>query len=83
MHKIICIFFLIVFAFLTGISHAGNPGIGVARQIAEKTGFYFGISYSLFRLDESDIENSGGTPVFYPSSETEMILGVFNLTHSF
>jgi hypothetical protein len=60
-----------------------DGGIGAARQIADNTGFYFGISYSLFRLDESDIEHSGVTSVIYPASRTEMIVGVFNLTHSF
>ena len=60
-----------------------DGGVGLARQIADNTGFYFGISYSLFRLDESDIEHSRGTSVIYPASRTEMKVGVFNLTHSF
>ncbi len=60
-----------------------DGGVGAARQIADNTGFYFGISYSLFELDESDIEISGGTPVIYPASRTEMIVGVFNLTRWF
>lgn len=60
-----------------------DGGVGAARQIADNTGFYFGISYSLFKLDESDVEQSRGTAVIYPASKTEMIVGVFNLTHSF
>jgi len=60
-----------------------DGGVGAARQIADNTGFYFGISYSLFKLDESDIEQSRGTSVIYPATRTEMIVGVFNLTHSF
>jgi hypothetical protein len=60
-----------------------DGGVGAARQINENTGFYFGISYSLFRLDESDIEQSGGTAVMYPASKTQLVVGVFNLTHSF
>ncbi|UCH80621.1 MAG: hypothetical protein JSW20_12910 [Nitrospiraceae bacterium] len=60
-----------------------DGGVGAAAQIADSTGFYFGISYSLFRLDESDIENSRGRPVIYPASRTQIVVGVFNLTHWF
>jgi hypothetical protein len=60
-----------------------DGGVGVARQVAANTGFYFGISYSLFKLDESDIENFEGTPVIFPETSTQLIIGVFNLTHSF
>lgn len=60
-----------------------DGGIGLARQLGPRTGLYFGISYSLFKLRESDRELSGNTAVIYPESETEMKIGVFNLTHSF
>ncbi len=60
-----------------------DGGVGAARQITDNTGFYAGISYSLFRLDESDVEQSAGIAVMYPASTTQLVVGVFNLTHSF
>jgi hypothetical protein len=60
-----------------------DGGVGAARQINDNTGFYVGVSYSLFELDESDVEQSGGRAVIYPESKTQLVVGVFNLTHSF
>jgi hypothetical protein len=58
-------------------------GIGAAREIFQNTGFYFGGSYTLIKLQESDVMRSGSLQAVFPESRTEIITGVVNLTYSF
>jgi hypothetical protein len=60
-----------------------DGGLGLARSISDQVNFYIGGSYSLFRLDESDVEQRGSIRAVYPESKTQLFVGVFNLTYHF
>ncbi|MBI4844759.1 MAG: hypothetical protein HY809_10680 [Nitrospirae bacterium] len=56
-----------------------DGGIGLAIEVAANLGLYAGISYSLIKLDE----NNGSSALTFPGSETEILLGMLNVTYSF
>jgi len=60
-----------------------DAGLGIAYEVWEKTSLYLGGSYTLLKLDQSDIMRSGSIQAVFPESETEIIAGVVNLTYSF
>lgn len=60
-----------------------DAGIGAARAINKNMSFYIGGSYSLIKLNESEIKQSGLIRAVFPESRTEMIIGVANLSYSF
>lgn len=60
-----------------------DTGLGIARKIAHNVNFYFGGSYTLLKLKQSDIMQSGSIQAVYPESKTEIMLGMVNLTYAF
>ncbi len=60
-----------------------DMGLGLAREISPGVNFYFGGSYSLFNLKESDIMQKGSIQAVYPGSRIEIIAGMLNLTFAF
>ncbi|NOZ67861.1 MAG: hypothetical protein GXP46_01105 [Deferribacteres bacterium] len=60
-----------------------DTGFGLAREIYRGVNFYFGGSYSLFDLNESDIIQKDSIQAVYPGSRIEIIAGMLNLTFAF
>ncbi len=60
-----------------------DTGLGIAREITHNVSFYFGISYTLLKLEQSDIMQSGSIQAVYPESKAEIVLGMVNLTYAF
>jgi hypothetical protein len=60
-----------------------DTGLGIAREIAHNVSFYFGGSYTLLKLEQSDIIQSGSIQAVYPESKIEIVLGMVNLTYAF
>jgi len=60
-----------------------DTGVGLAREIYRGVNFYFGGSYSLFDLRESDIMQRDSVRAVYPGSRIEIIAGMLNLTFAF
>ncbi len=56
-----------------------DMGLGIAKSVSEKVGFYAGGSYTLVKLDKSD-ERQGFVS---PDSRMQIIVGVINLTYAF
>lgn len=57
-------------------------GLGISRQITQNMNFYTGLSYTLIKLKE-DVKKSGSQVGVFPNSETEMVVGMVNLTYAF
>lgn len=60
-----------------------DMGIGIARNVAKNINFYAGFSYTLIRLQKSDIRKGGSIQAVFPESKMEIMAGVINLTYSF
>lgn len=65
-----------------------DVGVGLARSITDKIGFYIGGSYSSIKLDESDVKRTTDSDgnivdVVFPNSRTQITAGVVNLTYAF
>jgi hypothetical protein len=60
-----------------------DGGAGVAYQINERLNFYAGFSYTLLRLDESDVIEKSSILAVFPESRTEIRVGMLNLTYVF
>ncbi|GBE06104.1 hypothetical protein BMS3Abin10_01748 [bacterium BMS3Abin10] len=60
-----------------------DTGLGLSREVAENVNFYFGGSYSLLKLEQSDIMQKGSIQAVYPGSKTEIMAGMVNLTFGF
>lgn len=58
-------------------------GLGIAREIAKNMGFYLGGSYTLLKLNQSDIMSDGSVQAVFPDSKTEIMVGVVNVTYAF
>jgi len=65
-----------------------DMGAGIARRLTENMNFYFGVSYTLIELDESEVERNVvqdgvARDVVFPNSKTQMTVGIVNLTYAF
>lgn len=60
-----------------------DGGIGIAYQIADRWNLYTGFSYTLLKLDESDIIEKDSALAVFPESRTEITVGMVNLTYAF
>ena len=60
-----------------------DMGVGIARNITDKSGFYVGISYTLLELDESDIILNSSVRAIFPQSRVEILTGMVNINYSF
>jgi hypothetical protein len=60
-----------------------DMGLGVVREMAKNLNFYVGGSYTLLKLDQSDIMQSGSIQAVFPNSKTEIMVGVVNLMYAF
>ena len=60
-----------------------DMGIGISREIEKNLKFYIGGSYTLLKLSQSNIMSDGSVRAVLPSSKTEIIIGVVNLTYAF
>ncbi len=60
-----------------------DMGAGIAHELTKNMNFYAGISYSLIKLDESDVLSRNMLQAVFPESEMEILVGVVNLTYSF
>jgi len=60
-------------------------GLGIARKITDRISFYAGGSYTFLELDQSSVEFSAVKSEYavFPESETELIVGVINVTYAF
>ncbi len=58
-------------------------GFGIARELTEKINFYIGGSYTLLKLDQSDIITEGSTRAVFPDSKMEILAGMVNLRYAF
>lgn len=64
-------------------------GLGVARKITGNLNFYIGGSYTLIKLDESEVKRNVTVQagrkedVVFPDTETQIIVGVMNLIYAF
>ncbi|MBI5049878.1 MAG: hypothetical protein HZC11_03150 [Nitrospirae bacterium] len=58
-------------------------GVGIASEIKKNLKFYIGGSYTLLKLNQSDILSDSSVRAVFPNSKTEMIIGVVNLTYTF
>ncbi|MBI5409658.1 MAG: hypothetical protein HZA14_09865 [Nitrospirae bacterium] len=60
-----------------------DVGAGIARELIKNVNLYLGGSYTLIELKESDIERDDSVQAVFPESETQIIVGVANLTFAF
>ena len=60
-----------------------DTGLGLSREVTQNVNCYFGGSYSLLKLEQSDIMRNGSIQAFYPGSKTEIMAGMVNLTFAF
>ncbi len=60
-----------------------DMGIGIARKIAQNVNSYFGGSYTLLKLDQSEIMQSDLIQAVYPESKAEIMLGMVSFTYAF
>ena len=60
-----------------------DTGLGLSREVAQNVNFYFGSSYSLLKLEQSDIMQKGSMQAVYPGSKIEIMAGMVNLTFAF
>jgi len=60
-----------------------DEGLGVTYQISDRLSLYAGFSYTLLRLDESDVIEKGSVMAVFPASTTEIRTGMLNLTYMF
>ncbi|MBI4709627.1 MAG: hypothetical protein HY759_00695 [Nitrospirae bacterium] len=58
-------------------------GIGIAREITEKINFYMGVSYTLLKLNQSDVITQGSTRAVFPDSKMEILADMVNLRYAF
>lgn len=59
-----------------------DMGAGVASEIKERLNFYLGFSYTLLKLNESDVLKKNSISAVFPESRTEIMVGVINLSYA-
>lgn len=60
-----------------------DGGAGVAYQIVDRLNLYAGYSYTLLKLNESDVIRKNSIQAIFPESRTEIKAGIINLTYKF
>jgi len=58
-------------------------GLGISYRIGQRWNIYAGWSYSLIKLDESELQRDDSFITIFPNSRTEIMAGMFNLGYSF